>query len=97
MLVEAAEEADLVADAALGVGEVDVAVISSAIPPHNVEVQEARRRGILIVKRAQALAWLMQAGRGVAVCGTHGKTTTTSMISRALVDGGYDPTFLVGG
>jgi UDP-N-acetylmuramate--alanine ligase len=82
---------------ASNVGEVDVAVISSAIPPHNVEVQEARRRGILIVKRAQALAWLMQAGRGVAVCGTHGKTTTTSMISRALVDGGYDPTFLVGG
>ena len=52
---------------ASNVGEVDVAVISSAIPPHNVEVQEARRRGILIVKRAQALAWLMQAGRGVAV------------------------------
>ena len=82
---------------ASNVGEVDVVVISSAIPAHNVELQEARRRGILVVKRAQALAWLMQAGRGVAVCGTHGKTTTTSMISRALVDGGYDPTFLVGG
>ncbi|OFW61035.1 MAG: UDP-N-acetylmuramate--L-alanine ligase [Actinobacteria bacterium RBG_16_64_13] len=75
----------------------DVVVISSAIPVHNVELQEAHRRGILVVKRAQALAWLMQAGRGIAVCGTHGKTTTTSMISRALVDGGCDPTFLVGG
>ena len=75
----------------------DVVVISSAIPAHNVELQEACRRGIPVVKRAQALAWLMQSGRGIAVCGTHGKTTTTSMISRALVDGGADPTFLVGG
>ncbi len=75
----------------------DVVVISSAIPEHNVELREARRRGILVVKRAQALAWLMEAGRGIAVCGTHGKTTTTSMISRVLVDAGYDPTFLVGG
>jgi UDP-N-acetylmuramate--alanine ligase len=75
----------------------DVVVISSAVPPHNAELQEATRRGILVVKRAQALAWLMQLGRGVAVCGTHGKTTTTSMISRVLVDAGLDPTFLVGG
>jgi UDP-N-acetylmuramate--alanine ligase len=74
----------------------DVVVISSAIPPHNAEVREARRRGIPVVKRAQALAWLMASGRGVAVCGTHGKTTTTSMMTRVLVDGGYDPTFLVG-
>src|SRR3990172_5876965 len=57
----------------------DVVVISSAIPPHNVELQEARRRGIPVVKRAQALAWTMESGRGIAVCGTHGKTTTTSM------------------
>jgi UDP-N-acetylmuramate--alanine ligase len=75
----------------------DVVVISSAVPPHNVELQEALRRDILVVKRAQALAWLMDYGRGVAVCGTHGKTTTTSMISRVLVDAGMDPTFLVGG
>ena len=75
----------------------DVVVISSAIPAHNVELQEARRRGIEVVKRAQALAWIMEAGRGIAVCGTHGKTTTTSMISRALVDAGLDPTFLIGG
>ena len=82
---------------AINLDHPDVVVISSAIPAHNVELQEARRRGILVVKRAQALAWLMQSGRGVAVCGTHGKTTTTSMISRALVDAGLDPTFLVGG
>ncbi|MCE5253908.1 MAG: UDP-N-acetylmuramate--L-alanine ligase [Actinomycetia bacterium] len=75
----------------------DVVVISSAIPAHNVELQEARRRGVPVVRRAQALAWLMESGRGIAVCGTHGKTTTTSMISRGLVDAGLDPTFLVGG
>ena len=82
---------------ALNLDHPDVVVISSAVPPHNVELQEAHRRGILVVKRAQALAWLMQLGRGVAVCGTHGKTTTTSMMSRVLVEAGMDPTFLVGG
>ena len=82
---------------ALNLDHPDVVVISSAVPPHNVELQEAMRRGMLVVKRAQALSWVMQAGRGVAVCGTHGKTTTTSMISRTLVDAGMDPTFLVGG
>jgi UDP-N-acetylmuramate--alanine ligase len=82
---------------ATNVDHPDVVVISSAIPAHNAELQEARRRGIPVVKRAQALAWIIESGRGIAVCGTHGKTTTTSMITRALVDGGYDPTFLVGG
>jgi UDP-N-acetylmuramate--alanine ligase len=75
----------------------DVVVISSAVPAHNVELLEARHRDIPVVKRAQALSWLMDLGRGVAVCGTHGKTTTTSMISRVLVEAGMDPTFLVGG
>lgn len=75
----------------------DVVVISSAIPGHNPEVVEAHRRALPVVKRAQALAWLMEGRRGVAVCGTHGKTTTTSMISRALMDAGLDPSFLVGG
>jgi len=78
-------------------GDPDVVVISSAVPEHNVELREARRRGVLVVKRAQALAWLMDSRRGVAVCGTHGKTTTTSMMSRVLVEAGLDPTFLVGG
>jgi UDP-N-acetylmuramate--alanine ligase len=75
----------------------DVVVISSAIPEQNQEIREARRRGLPVVKRAQALAWLMEGRRGIAVCGTHGKTTTTSMITRALVDAGREPTFLVGG
>lgn len=75
----------------------DVVVISSAIPSHNHELQEALRRHLPVVKRAQALAWVMEGKRGIAVCGTHGKTTTTSMIGRALVDAGRDPSFLVGG
>lgn len=75
----------------------DVVVISSAIPENNRELQEARRRKVPVVRRAQALAWVMEGLRGVAVCGTHGKTTTTSMISRSLMDAGCDPSFLVGG
>ncbi len=75
----------------------DVVVISSAIPEHNRELQEARRRHLPVVRRAQALAWVMEGRRGIAVCGTHGKTTTTSMISRCLMDAGCDPSFLVGG
>jgi UDP-N-acetylmuramate--alanine ligase len=75
----------------------DVVVMSSAVPLHNAELQEAARRNTPVVKRGQVLAWLMELGRGVAICGTHGKTTTTSMISRVLVDAGFDPTFLVGG
>lgn len=82
---------------AANVDSPDAVIVSSAVPEYNVEVQEARRRGVPVVKRAEALAWLVSAGRGIAVCGTHGKTTTTSMISQALVQGGYDPTFLVGG
>jgi UDP-N-acetylmuramate--alanine ligase len=82
---------------AKNLGDPDVVVISSAIPPHNPEVVEARRRGIPVVKRAQALAWLMEGYRGIAVCGTHGKTTTTSMMSQVLLDAGLDPSFLIGG
>ncbi|MBN1322225.1 MAG: UDP-N-acetylmuramate--L-alanine ligase [Thermoleophilia bacterium] len=96
-LLEQAGVAVSIGHRASNLDQPGVVVISSAIPAHNVELQEARRRGILVVKRAQALAWLMDCGRGIAVCGTHGKTTTTSMISRALVEGGFDPTFLVGG
>jgi len=96
-LLERAGVAVTMGHKAVNIDHPDVVVISSAIPAHNVELQEARRRGVLVVKRAQALAWLMLSGRGIAVCGTHGKTTTTSMISRVLVDGGFDPTFLVGG
>jgi UDP-N-acetylmuramate--alanine ligase len=83
--------------AAGNVDHPDVVVISSAIPERNEELRAARRQGIPVVKRAQALAWLMEGRRGIAICGTHGKTTTTSMVSRVLLDAGREPTFLVGG
>lgn len=75
----------------------DVVVISSAIPARNPELRRAKELGIPVVKRAQVLAWLMHGRRGIAVCGTHGKTTTTSMIARVLQDAGLDPSFVVGG
>jgi UDP-N-acetylmuramate--alanine ligase len=79
------------------IGDADVVVVSSAIPPGNPEVAEARRRGVEVLARAQVLAALMSDRRGVAVAGTHGKTTTTSMLSVILERGGFDPTYLVGG
>jgi UDP-N-acetylmuramate--alanine ligase len=72
-------------------------VVSSAIPPVNVEVRAARERGLPILQRAQVLALLMREHRGVAIAGTHGKTTTTSMIAMVLRHAGLDPTFLIGG
>ena len=96
-LLELAGVPVIVGHDAANVDSPDVVVISSAIPEDNQELLEAHRRGLPVVKRAQALAWLMEGSRGIAVCGTHGKTTTTSMISRVLVDAGRDPSFLVGG
>src|SRR5439155_9744250 len=61
------------------------------------EIEEARRRGIPVLARAQLLAALMRGRRGVAVAGTHGKTTTTSMVSVMLARCGLDPTFVIGG
>jgi UDP-N-acetylmuramate--alanine ligase len=75
----------------------DAVVVSTAIPPDNPELQEARRRGIPVVTRAQVLAALTEGHRTVAVAGTHGKTTTTSMITVMLAGVGTDPTFVVGG
>ncbi len=72
-------------------------VVSSAIPPSNAEVGAARERGVPILQRAQVLALLMREHRGIAVAGTHGKTTTTSMIAMVLRHAGLDPTFLIGG
>ena len=72
-------------------------VVSSAIPPSNAEVNAARERGVPILQRAQVLALLMREHRGIAVAGTHGKTTTTSMIAMVLRHAGLDPTFLIGG
>jgi UDP-N-acetylmuramate--alanine ligase len=75
----------------------DVVVYSSAIPSDNVELIEARNRRIPIVPRAEMLAELMRFRNGIAVAGTHGKTTTTSLIAAILADANLDPTFVVGG
>ncbi len=77
--------------------DVDVVVISSAIGESNPEVVEARRRGIPVIKRAEMLGELMRLKFSVGVAGTHGKTTTTSMIGRILRQGNYQPTLIVGG
>src|SRR5205823_2266863 len=75
----------------------DVVVISSAVKPDNPEVVEAHRRQIPIIPRAEMLAELMRLKYGVTVAGTHGKTTTTSMVATLLQHGGMDPTVVVGG
>ena len=75
----------------------DIVVISSAVPRDNPEVVEARRRGIPVVRRAEMLAELMRLKYGIAVAGTHGKTTTTSLIGSILTEVGLDPTVIVGG
>ena len=72
-------------------------VVSTAIRPTNPEVAAARERGIPVVPRAEALAALMTGSRGVCVAGTHGKTSTTSMLTVALQRCGLDPSFMIGG
>lgn len=76
---------------------VDLVVKSSAIPDHNPEIQAARKRGITVVRRAEMLGELMRLKYGIAVAGTHGKTTTTSLIGTLLTETGLDPTVIVGG
>jgi UDP-N-acetylmuramate--alanine ligase len=78
-------------------GDPDAVVVSTAIPMSNPEVAAARRRGIPVLARAQVLAALMRERRGVAVAGTHGKTSTTSMLAVILERARRDPTYLVGG
>ena len=82
---------------AANVREVDVLVISSAISQDNPEVIEARRHSIPVIKRAEMLGELMRLKFSVGVAGTHGKTTTTSMIGRILQQANYNPTLIVGG
>jgi UDP-N-acetylmuramate--alanine ligase len=77
--------------------DADTVVVSSAIRSSNPEVVEAHRRGLVILPRAAALASVMAGRRGVAVTGTHGKTTTTSMLTVALQHCGVDPSFAIGG
>jgi len=76
---------------------VDVLVVSTAIPESNPELQAAREARIPVVPRAEMLAELMRFKRGIAVAGTHGKTTTTSLAASVLAEAGMDPTFVIGG
>ncbi len=90
------------ADVAVGhapehLGDPDAVVISSAITEHNPELAEARRRGLQVWVRAQALAAAASDKRTIAVAGTHGKTTTTSMVGLLLERAGLEPTYVVGG
>jgi UDP-N-acetylmuramate--alanine ligase len=77
--------------------EADVVVLSSAIRPNNPEVEAAGERLIPIIPRAEMLAELMRMKVGIAIAGTHGKTTTTSLIATVLGAGGLDPTVVIGG
>jgi len=75
----------------------DVVVVSTAVGEDNPEVQAARARHIPVVPRAMMLTELMRLRQGIAVAGTHGKTTTTSLTASVLAKGGFDPTFVIGG
>ena len=79
------------------VAEADVVVASRAVPDLNVELVAARYRNLPVLHRAQLLGQIMEGGTGIAVVGTHGKTTTTAMIAHVLAAGGLDPTALIGG
>ena len=88
--VHIGHDAELVAHA-------DAVVVSSAINGRNPEVAAAKRAKIPVVPRAEMLGELMRLQRGIAIAGTHGKTTTTSLIASVLGEGGLDPTFVIGG
>jgi UDP-N-acetylmuramate--alanine ligase len=79
------------------IARADVVVVSTAVHADNPEVVAARERGVPVIPRALMLAELMRFKQGIAVAGTHGKTTTTSLIASALAEGGLDPTFVIGG
>ncbi|MDQ3160109.1 MAG: UDP-N-acetylmuramate--L-alanine ligase [Pseudomonadota bacterium] len=83
--------------AAANVLDADCVVVSSAIKTDNPELLEARAQRIPVVPRADMLAELMRFRHGIAVAGTHGKTTTTSLLASVLAEGGMDPTFVIGG
>jgi UDP-N-acetylmuramate--alanine ligase len=76
---------------------VDVVVMSSAVDEANSEVRAARQAKIPVIPRAEMLGELMRLQRGIAIAGTHGKTTTTSLVASCLAEGGLDPTFVIGG
>ena len=86
-----------VGHAAANVEKADAVVTSTAVKPDNPEVLIARERRIPVVPRALMLAELMRLKQGIAIAGTHGKTTTTSLVASVLAEGGLDPTFVIGG
>jgi UDP-N-acetylmuramate--alanine ligase len=86
-----------VGHAAGNLGDADTVVVSTAIRPDNPELVEAQRRGLRILHRAAALASIMLGRQGIAVAGTHGKTTTTSMITTVLLHSGSEPSYVIGG
>lgn len=79
------------------VKDAEVLIYSSAVTPDNLEVQEAYRKKIPVIKRAEMLGELMRLKYGIAIAGTHGKTTTTSLTGAVLTEGGLDPTLIIGG
>jgi len=86
-----------VGHAASHVEGADVVVVSTAVPVDNSEVAAARARGIPVVSRGQMLAELMRTRQGIAIAGTHGKTTTTSLVTSVLLQADLDPSFVIGG
>ena len=87
----------MIGHAAENVAGADAVVVSSAVKDDNPEVAEARKRHLPVVPRAQMLAELMRIKQGIAIAGTHGKTTTTSLTASCLAEAGLDPTFVIGG
>ena len=83
--------------ASQNLGDAQMVIISSAINESNVELLAAKAKGLPIIARATALAWLMSESTSVAIAGTHGKTTTTAMLTVALQSAGLDPSFAIGG
>lgn len=86
-----------VGHAEANIASADAVVTSTAVQADNPEVVAARKRHIPVVPRAMMLAELMRLKRGIAIAGTHGKTTTTSLVASVLAEGGLDPTFVIGG
>jgi len=78
-------------------GSADLVVASTAIPPDNEELAEAKKRGLPVVHRSEMLAWLMKRQKGIAIAGAHGKTTTTSMLALVLEKNKLNPTIVIGG
>ncbi|HMT80176.1 MAG TPA: UDP-N-acetylmuramate--L-alanine ligase [Azonexus sp.] len=87
----------MIGHAADNIARADAVVVSTAVKEDNPEVMAARERKIPVVPRAQMLAELMRLKHGIAIAGTHGKTTTTSLVASILAEGGIDPTFVIGG